>query len=59
MTWLESRPTKINLWEYMFFVDFIGHRNKPEIREALNTIREEAAFFKMLGSYPRDLMQDG
>ena len=48
----ESRPARQGAWEYYFYVDLVGHRNDSNLALALAEIRERAAFFKDLGSYP-------
>jgi len=53
MTRIESRPMRSGLWKYVFFIDLEGHREDPSVREALTHMQREAAFFKILGSYPR------
>ncbi|NYT81643.1 prephenate dehydratase [Alcaligenaceae bacterium] len=53
MTRLESRPARTGQWEYYFYVDLIGHRNEPPVARALEELKKEVAFFKVLGSYPR------
>jgi chorismate mutase/prephenate dehydratase len=53
MSRIESRPSRTGLWEYIFFIDFEGHVNDENVRKALTVIEEEAALFKVLGSYPR------
>ncbi len=53
MTRLESRPTRGRLWEYVFFVDILGHAETDAVRPALEALREEAALCRVLGSYPR------
>ncbi len=52
MTRIESRPTRNKLGRYIFFVDFVGHREDEDIRDALTMIKRKATFFKILGSYP-------
>jgi chorismate mutase/prephenate dehydratase len=52
MTRLESRPARHTLWDYVFFVDFEGHRDDPKIASALGKLQEQAAYLKVLGSYP-------
>ncbi|MGL1833283.1 prephenate dehydratase [Rhodocyclaceae bacterium SMB388] len=52
MTKLQSRPARGGLWEYVFYVDFLGHQHDPEIAAALAELNEKAAFVKVLGSYP-------
>lgn len=52
LTKIESRPSKGKLGNYIFYIDFQGHRTEKHIAEALAEI-ERAAFVTMLGSYPR------
>ena len=52
LTKIESRPTKTNIWEYNFYVDFEGHQNNSKISEMLDTIKPDTLFMKVLGSYP-------
>lgn len=52
-TKLESRPTKAVFGEYVFLIDFEGHRDDPPCREALEAIRPRCAMLKVFGSYPR------
>ena len=52
MSRLESRPSRSDLWEYVFFADIKGHQQNEEITKALDKIREKATFLKILGSYP-------
>jgi chorismate mutase/prephenate dehydratase len=52
MSRLESRPSRAGLWEYVFFVDIEGHQMDTKIAKALDTLRDKAAFLKVLGSYP-------
>lgn len=52
MTKLESRPAKMGLWEYIFFVDIEGHHLDANVKVALAEIEQRASFVKVLGSYP-------
>lgn len=52
MTRFESRPARSGDWEYFFFVDIEGHEQDPRVAEALAALKQQAAFFKVLGSYP-------
>jgi len=52
MTRIESRPSRTGLWEYVFFVDIIGHLADPVIAPTLKALRAEAGLYKNLGSYP-------
>ena len=49
---LESRPAKNALWEYVFYVDIEGHRSAAPIAAALDRLAANAAYLKILGSYP-------
>jgi chorismate mutase/prephenate dehydratase len=52
LTKIESRPTRRRPWEYVFFVDFEGHRDDPVTQGVLAAVRERCLFLKVLGSYP-------
>ena len=52
LTKIESRPTGEELGNYVFLLDFLGHRTDPEIDETLTGLRELAPMVKVLGSYP-------
>jgi chorismate mutase/prephenate dehydratase len=52
LTKIESRPTRRRPWEYVFFVDFEGHRDDPVVQDVLAALRERCLFLKVLGSYP-------
>jgi chorismate mutase/prephenate dehydratase len=55
MTRFESRPARVGTWEYYFYVDVEGHVQDPAVTRALDELKANAAFFKVLGSYPRSL----
>jgi chorismate mutase/prephenate dehydratase len=50
---IESRPTRQTPWEYNFYLDFEGHRTEENCAAALRALEKDAAFLKILGSYPR------
>jgi len=52
MTKIESRPSGEELGVYIFLVDIEGHRDEPMIAQALAAVKEQAAYFKIFGSYP-------
>ena len=53
LTKLESRPGKDRPWEYVFYVDFEGHKDDDLCKDALEEAKEKTSFMKILGSYPR------
>ena len=55
MTRFESRPARIGTWDYYFYVDIAGHVHDAEVARALAELKDSAAFFKVLGSYPVSL----
>jgi chorismate mutase/prephenate dehydratase len=52
LTKLESRPRPNRPWEYMFFIDFEGNVVEPRVATALEALRTEALYLKVLGCYP-------
>ena len=52
MTKIESRPDKKKIWEYNFYIDFMGHTDDAVVWKALDRIKSETLFLKILGSYP-------
>jgi chorismate mutase/prephenate dehydratase len=52
LTRLESRPARLGLWEYMYYVDVEGHRRDAPVHAALEMLAGRAAYLKVLGSYP-------
>ncbi len=55
MTRFESRPARTGTWEYYFYVDVEGHVQNEAVAKALDELQSNAAFFKVLGSYPVSL----
>ena len=53
LTKLESRPSRTKPWEYVFYADFEGHLDGKVYQEAVRELQREAAFVKILGSYPQ------
>ena len=52
MSRFESRPSKVAVWEYLFFVDIDGHQDDANVADALIELRKIAGYVKVLGSYP-------
>ncbi|TVP76052.1 MAG: prephenate dehydratase [Puniceicoccaceae bacterium] len=49
---IESRPSRRKAWDYLFFIDLIGHYQDPLVQEALAELEPHCSFVKWLGSYP-------
>ena len=54
LTKIESRPSRYRVWEYIFYVDFEGHVEEAPVQTALERLREECLFLKVLGSYAKE-----
>ncbi len=52
LTKIESRPSKRKAWEYIFFVDMRGHIQDKPLRKAIQAIKKDCLYLKILGSYP-------
>jgi len=53
LTKIQSRPTKRQLGDYMFFIDCEGHIEDAHVRLALDCLRLKLREVKVLGSYPK------
>lgn len=51
LTKIESRPSKRKAWEYIFFVDMQGHVDDKAAGKAIEGIKKDCLFLKILGSY--------
>lgn len=52
LTKLESRPMRSKAWQYWFYLDFEGHAEDPQCKQALMGLLQSASMVKLLGSYP-------
>ena len=53
LTKIESRPLRGRPWEYLFYVDFLGHVDDTNTRNALGHLSELADSMRILGCYPK------
>lgn len=53
LTRIESRPARSRNWEYLFFVDLLGHQDDANVAGCLQNLRQQADLVKVLGSYPQ------
>ncbi|HUW88421.1 MAG TPA: prephenate dehydratase [Candidatus Paceibacterota bacterium] len=54
LTFIQSRPTGLELGHYHFIIDAEGHINDPAVNKALAGLREICEDIRFLGSYPRE-----
>jgi chorismate mutase/prephenate dehydratase len=50
---LDARPSGRQVWNYVFFLDMEGHIEEPKVAEAIERLKKDCMFLKVLGSYPR------
>ncbi len=55
---IEARPIHRRDLDYVFLVDIEGHMNRPEIRQAVESLRPHCVYLRILGSYPVDRQSD-
>lgn len=52
MTRIESRPGRNTNWDYMFFLDVLGHEEDESVQKAMALLRQDVDLVRVLGSYP-------
>jgi prephenate dehydratase len=52
LTRIESRPTRVELGTYVFFMDCVGHLDDPPVAEALKALHRRCTQVRYLGSWP-------
>ena len=56
LTRVETRPSRTGKWTYVFFIDFEGHCDNPEVAEVLRELASFVADLRVLGSYPKAVL---
>jgi len=51
LTKIESRPLRGKPWEYLFYVDLVGHAQQKSVKHAISNLEEISSFLRILGSY--------
>ena len=52
-TKIESRPLRGKPYEYLFYLDFLGHVDDPTVQNALRNLAEITDLLRVLGCYPK------
>jgi chorismate mutase/prephenate dehydratase len=52
LTKIESRPSRRKAWEYIFFLDMEGHIDDKKVKKAIDYLKDNCLYLKILGSYP-------
>ncbi len=50
---IESRPSKRRPWDYLFFIDLDKGIGENSVQEALEKVKEQSVFMKVIGSYKK------
>ena len=53
LTRLDARPSGRKVWDYVFFLDLEGHTDDEKVSKAIEGLKKECLFLKVLGSYPK------
>ncbi|HSQ55605.1 MAG TPA: prephenate dehydratase [Gemmata sp.] len=52
LTWIESFPYREAKGEYVFFIDFDGHRDDPKVKKTISAMETICDVVQILGSFP-------
>lgn len=52
---IESRPSKVAKWDYVFFIDVMGHVEDDDLSKAISEMKRFTSNLKVLGSYPKSV----
>lgn len=58
LTRIESRPSRKKAWEYVFFIDMLGHADEPRVRDAIEAVSQFCKELKVLGSFPHGDLEE-
>lgn len=53
LSYISSRPSKQKFGEYIFIVNFDGHINNPDMKNAIEEVKEKTTHMRFLGSYEK------
>lgn len=52
LTKIESRPSRRGTWDYVFFVDVMGHCEDDAVARAIASLEKKCSHIQIIGSYP-------
>lgn len=53
LTHIDKRPSQRINWEYIFFIDLVGHVSEPKVAEAIEEAGKHCLRLTVLGTFPR------
>ena len=53
ITRIESRPSRRQNWDYVFFLDLDGHADEAPLANALAELKVISSLYRVLGAYPK------
>jgi chorismate mutase/prephenate dehydratase len=53
MTRIESRPSRRQNWDYVFFIDLEGHAEEAPLKDALAELEQNSSLYRLIGAYPK------
>ncbi len=53
LTYISSQPSKDDMEEYIFIINFNGHIKDEKVAKVLNMIKTKTIFYRFLGSYEK------
>ena len=56
LTRIETRPSQNDIWSYVFFIDFEGHQQDPQVKAVMDELHSRVRELKLLGSYPKAVL---
>ena len=57
LTRIESRPSRQRLGEYIFYIDLKGCISDQHLSSALEKVKKMSSYFRLLGSYPKTVIE--
>ncbi|MCB0345268.1 MAG: chorismate mutase [Bdellovibrionales bacterium] len=52
LTKIESKAMRTRAWDYVFFIDLLGHAEDEDVKQALKALEPACSYLRVLGSYP-------